>query len=102
MDPDEVPPCGPGQLTTTPTDCELYGRGYIEVPKNCPGGNCGPGGAMGPGGPVLAPAMRNCLRASAAPMPRLASGFSPTQPVGKPRSSRHRGRRRDGCNRHRH
>jgi len=49
MDPNEVPPCGPGQLTTTPTDCELYGRGYIEVPKNCPGGNLGPGGTMGPG-----------------------------------------------------
>jgi len=50
MDPNEVPPCGPGQLTTTPTDCELYGRGYIEVPKNCPAGNLGPGGAMGHGG----------------------------------------------------
>src|SRR5262249_50528776 len=48
----EVPPCGPGQLTTTPTDLELYGRGYIEVPKNCPGGNCGPGAGapVGPGG----------------------------------------------------
>jgi pilus assembly protein CpaC len=51
MEPDEVPPCGPGQLTTTPTDCELYFRGYIEVPTNCPNGNCGPGGAMGPMGP---------------------------------------------------
>jgi pilus assembly protein CpaC len=48
MDPNEVPPCGPGQLTTTPTDCELYGRGYLEVPKQCPGGNCGPG-LLGPG-----------------------------------------------------
>jgi len=51
MDPNEVPPCGPGQLTTTPTDIELYGRGYIEVPKNCPGGNCGPGGPGGLLGP---------------------------------------------------
>jgi pilus assembly protein CpaC len=48
MEPEEVPPCGPGQLTTTPTDVELYFRGYIEVPKNCPGGDCGPNGAMGP------------------------------------------------------
>lgn len=47
MDPDEVPPCGPGQLTTSPNDVELYWRGYIEVPKNCPGGNCSPG-MMGP------------------------------------------------------
>jgi pilus assembly protein CpaC len=35
MDPHEVPPCGPGQFTTSPTDMELYGRGYIEVPKCC-------------------------------------------------------------------
>jgi pilus assembly protein CpaC len=51
MEPEEVPPCGPGQLTTTPTDVELYFRGYIEVPKNCPNGDCGPNGAMGPVGP---------------------------------------------------
>jgi pilus assembly protein CpaC len=45
MDPNEVPPCGPGQLTTTPTDLELYGRGYLEVPKtrNSNPANCGPG-----------------------------------------------------------
>jgi pilus assembly protein CpaC len=48
MDPSEVPPCGPGQLTTSPTDCELYFRGYTEVPKtNCP--QCAPGGLYGPG-----------------------------------------------------
>jgi pilus assembly protein CpaC len=52
MDPNEVPPCGPGQLTTTPTDLELYGRGYIEVPKT---GNTNPA-ACGPGGnPSLLP-----------------------------------------------
>ena len=45
MDPNEVPPCGPGQLTTSPTDVELYLRGYLEVPKNCRG----PNGPMGPG-----------------------------------------------------
>jgi pilus assembly protein CpaC len=46
MDPNEVPPCGPGQLTTSPTDVELYFRGYLEVPKNCNGVNCGPNGEM--------------------------------------------------------
>jgi pilus assembly protein CpaC len=50
MDPCEVPPCGPGQFTTSPTDVELYHRGYLEVPKAGPGGfgpgSCGPG--MGP------------------------------------------------------
>ena len=48
MDPNEVPPCGPGQLTTSPTDCELYFRGYMEVPKNCNDGQYGPG-LIGPG-----------------------------------------------------
>jgi pilus assembly protein CpaC len=51
MDPSEVPPCGPGQLTVSPNDAELYGRGYIEVPRaGCVGGNCGPNGLLGPGG----------------------------------------------------
>jgi pilus assembly protein CpaC len=40
MDAHEVPPCGPGQLTTSPSDHELYGRGYIEVPNCCNDGNC--------------------------------------------------------------
>jgi pilus assembly protein CpaC len=51
MDPSEVPPCGPGQLTTSPSDIELYGRGYIEVPRTGANGNCGPNGLLlGPGG----------------------------------------------------
>jgi pilus assembly protein CpaC len=33
MDCEQVPNAGPGQMTTTPTDVELYGRGYIEVPR---------------------------------------------------------------------
>lgn len=37
MDAHEVPPCGPGMETTSPNDWELYFRGYIEVPKCCPG-----------------------------------------------------------------
>lgn len=56
MDCDEVPPCGPGSMTTNPSDWELYMKGHLEVP------NCGPGdgammepgmigpGMMGPGG----------------------------------------------------
>ena len=39
MDPNEVPLCGPGLSTTNPTDLELYGKGYTEVPNLCmPGG----------------------------------------------------------------
>jgi pilus assembly protein CpaC len=43
MDATEVPPCGPGQSTTSPTDVELFFRGYREVPKDCKDGNCLPG-----------------------------------------------------------
>ena len=39
-DPEELPPCGPGETTTSPNDCELYFRGYLEVPKCCEEGNC--------------------------------------------------------------
>jgi pilus assembly protein CpaC len=50
MDAHEVPPCGPGQLTVSPTDGELYGRGYLEVPRaGCVNGNCGPNGRMNGG-----------------------------------------------------
>jgi pilus assembly protein CpaC len=97
MDPTEVPPCGPGQLTTTPTDLELYGRGYIEVPKNCPGGNCGPGGVgpgglLGPGafGPeelppsqsVPVPSPNNGARSGKAATSAVASGPSRNRPTG--------------------
>jgi len=42
MDPNEVPPCGPGMQTTSPNDWELFMRGHLEVPKCCPAGNNGP------------------------------------------------------------
>ncbi len=56
MDPNEVPLCGPGLNTTNPTDLELYGKGYIEVPNLClPGGpQAGPPIIGGPnGGPPM-------------------------------------------------
>ncbi|MEQ8837388.1 MAG: pilus assembly protein N-terminal domain-containing protein, partial [Lacipirellulaceae bacterium] len=40
LDPHEVPQCGPGMETVSPSHCELYGKGYIEVPS------CGPCGSM--------------------------------------------------------
>ncbi len=39
MDPCDVPQCGPGMAGRGPTDCEMYWKGYAEVP------NCGPCGA---------------------------------------------------------
>jgi len=38
-DPANMPPVGPGQLTRSPSNCELYWKGHIEVPKcedDCP------------------------------------------------------------------
>lgn len=92
MDPNEVPPCGPGQLTTTPTDVELYFRGYMEVPKNCANGNCPPGvpggpGMYGPGGYENLPPGQNALPgqpvAPPVPMGSPSAGTSRrTPPVG--------------------
>lgn len=36
----QMPPCGPGQSTTSPSDTELYFQGYLEVPRCCPDGTC--------------------------------------------------------------
>jgi pilus assembly protein CpaC len=38
VDADTLPPCGPGTQTASPTDWELYMRGYMEVPNCCPTG----------------------------------------------------------------
>lgn len=54
MEPNEVPACGPGQNTTSPTDTELYYRGYLEVPKKCD--NCNTTGNIAPFGPDQLPA----------------------------------------------
>jgi hypothetical protein len=50
MEADEVPPCGPGMGTTTPTDWELFMKGHLEVPNCCPNGdsNAPPDGMIGP------------------------------------------------------
>jgi pilus assembly protein CpaC len=58
MDPHEVPQCGPGMRTASPSDWELYMEGHVEVPNRCPpctGGGCpkqggpwGQGAAAGP------------------------------------------------------
>jgi len=39
MEPHQVPRCGPGQLTRSPNDTELYFQGYREVPDCCLGGD---------------------------------------------------------------
>jgi pilus assembly protein CpaC len=51
MDAEEVPLCGPGMRTTSPTDVQLGLRGHIEVPRCCPQG--APGTAPGEPGPIM-------------------------------------------------
>ena len=41
MDANEVPPCGPGTQTTSPSDWELFMKGHLEVPKCCPANGAG-------------------------------------------------------------
>lgn len=41
MNPDELPPCLPGTMTDEPSDCELYLKRHIEVPRCCPPGCAG-------------------------------------------------------------
>ena len=64
MDHHEVPQCGPGMRTASPSDWELYMEGHIEVPNPCPPCNNGscpkhgvqagrqPNGALPEGGPA--------------------------------------------------
>ncbi|MBN2024931.1 MAG: pilus assembly protein N-terminal domain-containing protein [Pirellulales bacterium] len=53
LDPQEVPPCGPGMRTTSPSDHELYWKGHLEVPQCCPPGT--PGTEGQPGSSEMAP-----------------------------------------------
>ena len=46
MDPHEVPQCGPGMESVSPTNCQLYWGGHLEVPA-C--GQCGPQSCVGAG-----------------------------------------------------
>ena len=60
----EVPCGGPGYATTSPTNCQLYCAGHVEVPPyenpitgmtacgECSCGPCGPCNSCGPCGPV--------------------------------------------------
>ncbi|HUE70194.1 MAG TPA: pilus assembly protein N-terminal domain-containing protein [Pirellulaceae bacterium] len=70
MDATEVPPCGPGQLTTSPTDVELFFNGYREVPKDCKDGSRPNGhGVHGQGKEVLAPPTAASARRSISDQP---------------------------------
>ncbi len=83
-DPEELPPCGPGESTTTPNDVELYFRGYMEVPKCCEDGSCpkcqhgGAGETIVPGD--IQPQRGRSARGGPAGAPREASAKRPASP----------------------
>jgi pilus assembly protein CpaC len=54
LDPDQVPPCGPGMATVAPDDCDLFWRGYVEVPAKGPNLK-GPPGPLSSGGAGASP-----------------------------------------------
>ncbi len=107
LNPHEVPPCGPGQLTVSPNDKELYSYGYLEVP-NCAaaapvaGASAGPmpqgvdavqppaGAAMyGPGaGPAVGPSRRiESVPAPQSSLPNLPNNaVVPASPLTVPSS----------------
>jgi len=41
MEPHQIPQCGPGELTVSPSDAELFGPGYLELPNCCLEGGYG-------------------------------------------------------------
>ncbi len=53
MDADEVPRCGPGTRTTSPSDWELFMKGHLEVPNCSQMG--GSRGGLPPEGMILGP-----------------------------------------------
>lgn len=99
MDCEEVPPLGPGQNSASPTDTELYWRGYVEVPNcngttplcpsNCQNGNCAPGSLMPSNGKeiILPPqAVEDAKTGSLKKKPSATStAVKPSQQVGAPR-----------------
>lgn len=87
MDCHEVPASiGPGLSTQSPRDCELYGKGYIEVPRCAPGGAPAGHGPEGyeqlPPGAQIVPGETEVLPApdGASPGPAAPPAGSPSTP----------------------
>jgi len=48
MNSEQVPPCGPGRFSTSPSDRDLFAKGHVEVPDYCTNRNCRHCQAPGP------------------------------------------------------
>ncbi len=94
LDACEVPPCGPGTQTGSPSDWELFMKGQIEVPKcpePIPQGPCGKPDGLGNGGGnsegpppdgMIGPNERIPAPPSAEPLPH--NRYSPPKPNSPP------------------
>ena len=89
MDASQVPPCGPGMQSASPSDWELFFKGHLEVPvcrRPAPPGN-GLSPAT-PGGPRLATAGRRqgnrCRRRACPGRPQCAGPLQPLQRASTP------------------
>jgi pilus assembly protein CpaC len=96
MDAAEVPPCGPGLRTTTPSDFELYLQGHLEVPNCCPPGcsqapeGQGVGGAMPPQEGMILEEDEPAAEAGQATVTKPAKWrnlYTPSKPPGQPADS---------------
>ncbi len=83
MAPCEVPPCGPGMESVSPTNCQLYFGSHLEVPA-C--GPCGPGCVSDCGG---CGGCSSCGVPSTAPVP--ATDLE-TEVIELPNSAQYRGK----------
>lgn len=87
MDCNEVPPLGPGENSDSPSDCDLYVRGYMEVPAKQPGPPQRPEFVQPIGGlpPGMGPGMSPVGPPAGAPVPPAGEYVPPRQqPFGGP------------------
>jgi pilus assembly protein CpaC len=83
LDADEVPPCGPGMQTTSPSDWEFYLKQHIEVPKcppSCPPGANGDCRMRGDNAGDAAPTGTIINRDEMIPTPAPAGSPEPSSP----------------------
>ena len=91
MNPHQVPHCLPGSFTTEPSDSELYGKGYLEVPKCCDGaclhcdGGCGYGHGGCCGGKQSYSMPMDATPMYGSPTPAMQSSPMPSAATNQPR-----------------
>jgi pilus assembly protein CpaC len=89
VDPQQLPPCGPGMMTDSPSDKELFLRRHIEVPNcctSCQGAGCAQCGVPGQQVPGIPPGMilespRSLPSPESAAPPAPLPGDAPSPPA---------------------